>query len=101
MVKAGPVTPEDLVGVLIERGQKVVTAESLTGGLVCAALTSVPGSSACVRGGNGSYAVAVKADVLGVDGVNRVHGVPRSDGFQGGGPAHGPVGHSGEMKSLG
>ena len=67
MVKAGPVTPEDLVGVLIERGQTVVTAESLTGGLVCAALTSVPGSSACVRGGIVSYAVAVKADVLGVD----------------------------------
>jgi len=60
-------TPEDLVSALIARGQTVVTAESLTGGLVCAALTSVPGASACVRGGLVSYAVAVKADVLGVD----------------------------------
>ncbi|MFZ8926943.1 MAG: CinA family protein, partial [Candidatus Nanopelagicales bacterium] len=34
-------TPEDLVSALIARGQTVVTAESLTGGLVCAALTSV------------------------------------------------------------
>jgi nicotinamide-nucleotide amidase len=60
-------TPEDLVSVLIARGQTVVTAESLTGGLVCAALTSVPGASTCVRGGLVSYAIAVKADVLGVD----------------------------------
>lgn len=45
----------------------VGTAESLTGGLVCAALTSVPGASAVVRGGVVAYATDVKADVLGVD----------------------------------
>ena len=45
----------------------VGTAESLTGGLVAAALTAVPGSSACVRGGVVSYAADVKRDVLGVD----------------------------------
>lgn len=56
-----------IVAQLIARGQTVATAESLTGGLVCAELTSVPGSSAAVRGGVVSYAVAVKADVLGVD----------------------------------
>lgn len=56
-----------LVSALIARGATVATAESLTGGLVCAALTSVPGSSAVVRGGIVSYAVHVKADVLGVD----------------------------------
>ncbi|MFZ8926139.1 MAG: CinA family protein [Candidatus Nanopelagicales bacterium] len=56
-----------MVSGLSARGQTGVTAESLTGGLVCAALTSVPGASACVRGGLVSYAVAVKADVLGVD----------------------------------
>ncbi|MGD8200089.1 CinA family protein [Ornithinimicrobium sp. W1679] len=53
----------DLLGA---RGQTVAAAESLTGGLVCAALTEVPGSSAVVRGGVVSYAVGVKHDVLGV-----------------------------------
>lgn len=48
-------------------GLSVGTAESLTGGLVCAALTSVPGSSAVVRGGVVAYANDVKAGVLGVD----------------------------------
>jgi len=43
------------------------TAESLTGGLVCAALTDVPGSSAVVSGGIVSYTVAAKSGVLGVD----------------------------------
>ena len=57
-----------VIAALIARGASVATAESLTGGLVCAALTSVPGSSAVVRGGVVAYSVAVKADVLGVDG---------------------------------
>ncbi len=57
-----------VIAALIARGASVATAESLTGGLVCAALTSVPGSSAVVRGGIVAYSVAVKADVLGVDG---------------------------------
>lgn len=57
----------DLVHALIARDATVATAESLTGGLVCAALTSVPGSSAVVRGGVVSYAVEVKAELLGVD----------------------------------
>ncbi|MFC7488103.1 CinA family protein [Knoellia sp. CPCC 206453] len=56
-----------VVAALIERGWTVATAESLTGGLVCAALTSVPGSSDTVRGGVVSYASDVKADLLGVD----------------------------------
>lgn len=59
--------PSEIVAVLIARGVRVATAESLTGGLVCAALTSVPGSSAVVRGGVVAYSVEVKADVLGVD----------------------------------
>ncbi len=56
-----------LVPVLVEHGLTVGTAESLTGGLVCAALTSVPGASAVVRGGVVAYASEVKADVIGVD----------------------------------
>jgi nicotinamide-nucleotide amidase len=54
------------IGLLIARGETVATAESLTGGLVAAALTSVPGSSAAVRGGIVSYATDVKASLLGV-----------------------------------
>ena len=56
-----------VIATLIARGASVSTAESLTGGLVCAALTSVPGASSVVRGGIVSYAVEVKADLLGVD----------------------------------
>jgi nicotinamide-nucleotide amidase len=54
------------IELLIARGETIATAESLTGGLVAAALTSVPGSSAAVRGGIVSYATDVKADLLGV-----------------------------------
>ncbi len=49
-----------------ERGLSAATAESLTGGLVCAALTAVPGASAVVRGGVIAYATDRKAEVLGV-----------------------------------
>ncbi|MEO7267611.1 MAG: nicotinamide-nucleotide amidohydrolase family protein [Knoellia sp.] len=59
--------PSTVVAALIERRWTVATAESLTGGLVCAALTSVPGSSDTVRGGVVSYASDLKADLLGVD----------------------------------
>lgn len=49
-------------------GVTLGTAESCTGGLVCACLTAVPGSSDVVRGGVVSYAIPVKREVLGVDG---------------------------------
>ena len=58
---------EAVVAALRSRGDTVATAESLTGGLVCAMLTSVPGSSAVVRGGLVVYATALKASLAGVD----------------------------------
>jgi nicotinamide-nucleotide amidase len=48
-------------------GQTVAVAESLTGGLVAAALTDIPGASASFRGGIVSYATELKAALLGVD----------------------------------
>jgi competence/damage-inducible protein CinA-like protein len=58
---------EDLVLQLCrERGLTVATAESCTGGLVAARLTSVPGSSDVFVGGIVAYANAVKESLLGV-----------------------------------
>ena len=45
-------------------GKTVATAESCTGGGIAAALTSISGSSAVVRGGIVSYATEVKHDLL-------------------------------------
>ncbi|NHC13608.1 CinA family nicotinamide mononucleotide deamidase-related protein [Motilibacter deserti] len=59
--------PVAVVRRLTAREETVAVAESLTGGLVTGALTSVPGSSAVLRGGVVAYATAVKASVLGVD----------------------------------
>ena len=44
----------DVVGLLRERGEVLGTAESLTGGLLSGAVTSVPGSSAASAAGPGS-----------------------------------------------
>ena len=49
-----------------ERGLTLATAESCTGGLVAAQLTSVPGSSAVFRGSVVAYADDVKTHELGV-----------------------------------
>ena len=49
-----------------QRGLSLGAAESLTGGLIGARLTSVPGASACFKGSVVSYASEVKADLLGV-----------------------------------
>lgn len=58
---------QQLIAELARHGDTVAVAESLTGGLVCAALTAVPGASAVVRGSVTAYATDVKASVLGVD----------------------------------
>lgn len=51
---------------LTARGQMIVTAESCTGGLICGALTDVPGSSAAVHGGFITYANGAKEKMVGV-----------------------------------
>jgi len=55
-----------IIGLLAGRGQTVAVAESLTGGLLAAALTSIPGASAAFRGAVVAYATELKATVLGV-----------------------------------
>ncbi|MFI8522656.1 CinA family protein [Streptomyces sp. NPDC085481] len=54
---------------LAERGHTLAAAESLTGGLVAAELTGVPGASKSFRGSVTAYATALKEQLLGVDGT--------------------------------
>jgi nicotinamide-nucleotide amidase len=60
-------SPEAAIhALLLARGETVATAESLTAGLVGAALTNTPGSSATYRGGLIVYATDLKASLAGV-----------------------------------
>jgi nicotinamide-nucleotide amidase len=61
------VTAHTVVEALRARSATVACAESLTGGLVAAALVSVPGASDVLRGGIVAYATDLKASLLGVD----------------------------------
>ena len=56
----------ELIERLTRRGLTVAVAESLTGGLLCAALTEVPGASVVIRGGVVAYATDLKASMLDV-----------------------------------
>lgn len=56
-----------VLGRLVERGETLAVAESLTGGLVAAELTSVPGASRSFRGSVTAYATELKRELLGVD----------------------------------
>ena len=72
--------PVDLAARLLDRlrdeGRTLATAESLTGGLVGASLTAVPGSSDVYLGGVVSYAISIKTAVLSVpEAVIEDHGV--------------------------
>ncbi|MEV7417648.1 nicotinamide-nucleotide amidohydrolase family protein [Streptomyces sp. NPDC089919] len=60
-------TAAAVLSLLAERDQTVAVAESLTGGLVAAELTAVPGASRAFRGSVTAYATELKAEVLGVD----------------------------------
>jgi nicotinamide-nucleotide amidase len=59
-------TAQAVVDALRERGATAATAESLTGGLLCATLVAVSGASDVIRGGVVAYAADLKASLLGV-----------------------------------
>ncbi|MET8036057.1 nicotinamide-nucleotide amidohydrolase family protein [Streptomyces sp. NPDC005345] len=57
----------EVVRLLTVRGETLAVAESLTGGLVAAELTAVPGASKAFRGSVTAYATPLKHQLLGVD----------------------------------
>jgi len=75
MAKVGPVVyaeggvaMEEVLGaILVEKGWRIATAESCTGGLLAKRLTDVPGASRYVERGFVTYSNAAKLEVLGVD----------------------------------
>jgi nicotinamide-nucleotide amidase len=60
------VSVADLVARLSGRGETLAVAESLTGGLLAAAIVDVPGASRVFRGGLVVYATDLKASLAGV-----------------------------------
>ena len=63
---ASPATPTQVLDALVAAGATVAVAESLTGGLLTAALTEPAGASNAVRGGVVVYATDLKATLAGV-----------------------------------
>jgi len=61
-----------LLRLLTDRGYTIGTAESMTGGMVTARLTDLPGSSAVVKGGLVAYDSELKQKLLGVADVTEV-----------------------------
>lgn len=63
---AAVLTEQELVAYLSEFNLYLAVAESCTGGLIAERITSIPGASACFKGGVVCYANEVKRDILGV-----------------------------------
>ncbi|WP_338723706.1 CinA family protein [Devosia sp. XK-2] len=62
--KAKPSVGKQIIELLTERNQTLVTAESCTGGLIASALTDIPGASAAIYGGYVTYANSAKSRMI-------------------------------------
>jgi nicotinamide-nucleotide amidase len=81
---AGDATDEQLaervIAALVTSGRRLAVAESLTGGLLTAALVGVPGASRALSGGIVSYDTALKRTLLDVESsILAVHGAVHPD----------------------
>ncbi|WP_116056174.1 CinA family protein [Clavibacter sp. 199] len=84
MSAAGDATDEQLaervIAALVTSGRRLAVAESLTGGLLTAALVGVPGASRALSGGIVSYDTALKRTLLDVESsILAVHGAVHPD----------------------
>lgn len=61
---SAPDTGKQIIDLLAERKQTLVTAESCTGGMIAAALTDIPGASSAFYGGYVTYANAAKSRMI-------------------------------------
>ena len=57
----------NLIAALSERKESLAVAESLTGGLIAASLTDVPGASRVFMGGVVTYSTDSKVSILGIE----------------------------------
>ena len=55
---------KEVIDFLTQAGKTIVTAESCTGGMIAAALTDIPGSSAAFSGGYITYANSAKSRMI-------------------------------------
>jgi len=62
--KTEPDVAQQIIDILTERGQTIVTAESCTGGMIASALTDVPGASAALYGGFVTYSNEAKSKMI-------------------------------------
>jgi nicotinamide-nucleotide amidase len=62
--KTKPALAKQVIDILTEQNQTIVTAESCTGGMIASALTDVPGASAAVYGGYVTYANTAKSRMI-------------------------------------
>lgn len=67
LLPLGEADPAELLRRAAERGWRLATAESLTGGALVSRLVDVPGASAVIAGGATCYSLQSKTRVLGVD----------------------------------
>jgi len=82
-----------LLDALREQGLKLVSAESCTGGLICACLTEIPGSSDVLERGFVTYSNAAKSEVLDVpEAMIETHGAVSEE--VAGAMAQGALAHS-------